>query len=306
MISFELENEKDTIRHLNSDVIKTHSQRFAVLDGLDYHKDEDGYAMVYKAENEIVYDDEFYFTYRINSHGYRGDHFKVLDRNNINILYGGCSLTFGEGLPEELTWPYLLTEKIKNQYPSKQVNYYNLSQPGLSISGVSRLCFDYFKKYGHPDYLFLMLPNIMRGLVYSKHQGYKTIAPNMQSVIADPIVKKYFQNVIPENVWLQAFDLMNIIEQYCESVGITLVWNATDREIWKQLNYKFFVNKIEDQYSLIKPKTIKITNELKMPDNILNLPYWECARDGSHPGSAWTTSQAESYYNKIEFKNEKN
>ena len=34
----------------------------------------------------------------------------------------------------------------------------------------------------------------------------------------------------------------------------------------------------------------------ELPENIENLPYWECAADGMHPGTCWNTFIAEKMY----------
>lgn len=310
--SFSLENEGKTIDALNKSVIEVHSTRFKNIkeDNIPYRIDEDGYMIVHKANSEIIYDEEFYFDYRINSDGYRSNHFKQLDSNSINILYAGCSFTFGEGLPESLTWTHMLTEKIKNIHPDKKVEHFNLSQPGAGIVQVIRVCFEYFKKYGKPDYLFLMIPDVLRGMSWVNYKDtYETIIPDINNMSIDPFYKKYLQSLLPENLWLQAVDIMRMVEQYCESEGISLVWSGPhDTNIWKQLDYKFFLRDTYLDYTLVNPKAYKIKEEVRIKDNLDNLPYWECARDGAHPGSCWSTYQATSYFNELKkrAKDEKN
>jgi len=301
--SFDLANVEDTIRALNKSKIDTHATRFKSLDEdeIKYHIDEDGYIIAHAAKNEIIYDEEVYFDYKINSSGYRGKHFKKLNLENINILYAGCSFTYGEGLPEDLTWPYLLSEKIKNTYPSKEVEYFNLSQPGAGPHQIVRLCFEYFKEYGHPDYLFLMLPDVLRGLAWvESKKNYETIIPDIRDIGVGTFYRKYFKSLVPENFWVLSLDLINMLEQYCENAGINLVWDSWhDLSMWKEINYKF--ERKELLHDLVNPKAFKSNQDFKMPENINNLPYWECARDGAHPGSAWSLYQAQSYYDNIKF-----
>jgi hypothetical protein len=69
------------------------------------------------------------FHYRFNSQGFRADEF---DTNTPGILYLGCSFTLGEGLPAELTWPWLVS-KSTNQL------CWNLGQCGGAMDTFFRL-----------------------------------------------------------------------------------------------------------------------------------------------------------------------
>lgn len=71
-------------------------------------------------------------TYEINEYRFRETK-DMHDRNSESIMCLGCSITFGEGLPLEQTWPYLLGKKLG--LPS-----YNLGMPGGAIEGFYRVC----------------------------------------------------------------------------------------------------------------------------------------------------------------------
>jgi hypothetical protein len=308
--TFDLNDKLKTIDTLNQSPIDIHALRFKDLDKNDipHEVDKDGYLIVHKAKNEEIKNEELYFDYKINSSGYRSQHFKELDTGSINIVYAGCSFTYGEGLPEEYTWPHLLTKKIEKDHPGKNVEYFNLSQPGAGVHQVIRVCFDYFKKYGNPDYLFLMLPDVMRGISWVDHRSmYETLIPDINNIEAGPFYKKYFQSVIAENFWLLASDLMHIMEQYCEAAGITLLWDGWhDAAIWPDLNYGNRIIRKTIDTPLIRTEYSKRHQVGVFPENLNALPYWECARDGGHPGTCWTVYQSESYYENLQRrKNEK-
>lgn len=85
--------------------------------------------------------------YRINSFGYRGEEFQ----NNVDLLALGCSNTFGKGLPQEYSWPYLInSDKIKT------IN--SLACSGDSAQGQVIKFFEYVKKFGNPKNLFAVMP----------------------------------------------------------------------------------------------------------------------------------------------------
>ena len=109
-----------------------------------HYVDDEGYLITYKFfEQEPVLNEELYFTYKLNNRGFRSQHFKELNKKDFNILIAGCSNTFGYGLPNEFTWPNLITNKLKNKFLNKNVEMFNISGPGHSIPLIIRniICF---------------------------------------------------------------------------------------------------------------------------------------------------------------------
>lgn len=295
-----LKTPEITFDSLNNGAIGMHSWLLSQVD----RKDEDGYSYAYKWPYEKIFKEEEFFEYRINSSGFRGNHFKKLNQNDINIAYAGCSFTFGEGLPEHLIWPELLSKKIQKYLSNKNVRYVNLSLQGASIHQIVRSCFDYFDKYGNPDYLFLMLPDVYRGLSWVEDGlEYRTAIPDISQL---DVHGKYFKNLIPENMWLLASDLINMLEQYCKTNNIFLLWDSwANHEFWQKINHSRMIKRLPVNGDLIRPQTAKpISNETFLIPNENNLPYWFHSRDGEHPGSCWTTYQANNYFSNIKFKSE--
>ena len=69
------------------------------------------------------------FTYSLNDWGHRCED---IDINANNILFIGCSLTFGTGLPKEETWTYLVSKELG-------MREVNLGVPGGSLDSCFRL-----------------------------------------------------------------------------------------------------------------------------------------------------------------------
>lgn len=65
--------------------------------------------------------------YKINSHGFRTKHFDQVDRP---IVCFGCSFTYGVGLPEEYTWPGIVSKHFN-------IPVYNLGVPGMGLDVAS-------------------------------------------------------------------------------------------------------------------------------------------------------------------------
>ena len=76
--------------------------------------------------NEHITDLNLNFTYKINEHGFR---YSYNNRYNNNILFGGCSHTFGQGQSQETRWTEQLTLILSN-YFQKEFNCINVGLPG--------------------------------------------------------------------------------------------------------------------------------------------------------------------------------
>lgn len=87
--------------------------------------------------------------YSINSHGFRGAEF-----SNPDTVVLGCSVTYGIGLPVEMTWPYLLGEKIGA--------FNNISIPGGSVPQIVDVAMAVMNDFSHPKHIFFLIPNIDR------------------------------------------------------------------------------------------------------------------------------------------------
>lgn len=76
----------------------------------------------YKAyENEEISDSAAVFKYRINEHGFRYD---TTPKEKL-ICFVGCSITFGIGVAEEDSFPYIVTKSLGDNW-----QYINVAVPG--------------------------------------------------------------------------------------------------------------------------------------------------------------------------------
>jgi hypothetical protein len=118
------------------------------------------------------------FDYRYNEHGFRCDSFNV--KSEFPILFLGCSMTSGDGLPVEDTWAYKIYQKIQTK---KNINipFWSLAVSGSSIDLQSLYllsAIDLIK----PKFIFFLLPPIARRYFYL----------NTKSVMYNPIIKYMF------------------------------------------------------------------------------------------------------------------
>jgi hypothetical protein len=97
-------------------------------------------------------------SYKINNEGFRCDDF---DKNlKTELLFAGCSETFGMGGPLEDCWAYMLNNELSLK------NYFNLGQPGLGYQAIIYNILSYIKEYGPPKVLFVLFPNIEREIIH--------------------------------------------------------------------------------------------------------------------------------------------
>ena len=109
-----------------------------VFDGMQYGKTYDWYPPDTKKkfeENKSGYCkrfpwDEDSITYRVNSHGFRGDDLHPIKSDSFIAL--GCSCTFGVGVREEQSWPSVLSESL-------DMHGYNLGAPACGVETMFRL-----------------------------------------------------------------------------------------------------------------------------------------------------------------------
>jgi len=103
--------------------------------------------------------------YNINAQGYRSKKdFKKGDTCNVFL---GCSHTLGEGVPEDLIWPFLVNEHLKDY------EYYNLGRRGACPN----LCYLTLKSMISQvkvKRVFLLMPNKFRRHFYhNENQIYQ-------------------------------------------------------------------------------------------------------------------------------------
>lgn len=90
-------------------------------------------------------------TYSYNSHGFRSEEF---ESNNDSILFMGCSLTFGTGLPLEETYNYKIANKLK-------MKFFSVALGGSSNDTAFRFGYYYIPKL-KPKLVVLASPEVTR------------------------------------------------------------------------------------------------------------------------------------------------
>lgn len=87
----------------------------------------------------------------VNEHGYRGEKVRIIKpKGTIRILCLGDSTTFGVGVPVKYSYPYLLQERLRKEYPYKMIEVINAGVPRTNSIEAKRRFQVKFMKY-KPD-----------------------------------------------------------------------------------------------------------------------------------------------------------
>lgn len=163
--------------------------------------------------------------FNFNSDGHRGENFKV----NVDLLYAGCSLTHGSGLPQDAIWGDILSKKIN-------ADASNLAYRGGSIIHIVNNIFNYIKMYGEPKMILCCFPALDRIRWFDDNtvticKNDKAFSDYQHLVWPDNIKDKYIKlpveasNIIHGNS-AKYFSIFAIkmLENYCNAKNIYFKW----------------------------------------------------------------------------------
>lgn len=220
-------------------------------------------AFKYDGDVATVDDDN---TYEINGYGLRGQIYE-----NAEVLAGGCSITFGIGIPEVGRWTNILSDK-------KNKDIMNLASPGASVESVCNTIIQYCMNNKMPKEIFCLMPDFFRRMVVVDKEFYKSKASKnsfaedqdfLRLLYCNPIVypyeqyvfmevenKKYIEDSIsPHQLILNSVNNIYALESFCLSNNIKLYWTTWDLSssliMQELLNVKDF--KLKNFKSFFKP-----------------------------------------------------
>lgn len=228
---------------------------------------------------------------------------------DAEILAVGCSNSFGVGLPYELSWPATVSKALN-------VKYSNISQPGTSVMHEIMNIFHYCKAFGNPKIILCMFPNFERSRMfvdnkttYSKEateknpQPYDIFTNALQSrpnFLKLPVAK---DELISEQ---QAFYyntlFIFILEQYCRSNQIKLIWSTwgdhDNFDLMFKETYEYYESDsqklfIENVYNCKNHESLR-NQHPKIFDKAADV-----YSQNPHPGVHWHQHVSEFFVNKI-------
>lgn len=192
--------------------------------------------------------------YSLNNLGYRD----IDWIGKAEILAVGCSNTWGFGVPVDERWTNILGKKI-----NKEIR--NLSFPGGSINDLVAKSFEHFKIFGNPEIMLCLFPDPFRLRLPVKKNLIKNFlltknTSDNKNIISDPdlffanihinenqklnsqrmkyIKRPYtYQEILPlELLLFFSMQSIHLLEQYCNSNGIKLIWATWHRNTFNALS----------------------------------------------------------------------
>lgn len=279
-----------------------------------YRSSEDGYIYIDYTFNTHTakrlkkipgYDQQI--EYRLNNKLFRSQHFKQLDESRINILYAGCSYTYGDGLPEELIWSGMLTSKLKDFYKNKNIEAFNVASSGIAIDGIISNVYKFIHLYGKPNYLFMLLPDLGRKTYFVKKQKkYLPVHLAVDVFNVTDETAKHVKTFTTEDSMFYNFSLIHQLEIFCKMADIKLVWSfwahEDKNEYATQSFDNIFYEKLDKDGQIFKSKNPLGKNGHLQPckyENKNNLPFWLMAQDNVHPGTSYHEMKSDEFFNEV-------
>ena len=194
--------------------------------------------------------------YTTNSSGFR-----TRELDDTDLLFAGCSVTFGVGIQEKAIWGNRVAEHFN--YSS-----INLSEPGVGVDKIVNYIFSYLKKYSSPKMIICLFPDFGRmvypmvtHLVTAKNYHFKTSQHlkmhtiqlrNYNDFMDRPSFDKKpytVENTVPyELPFLKSINQIMILDQYCKSHNIKFYWGTWEYELNKVITKYNQINNIYDNF----------------------------------------------------------
>lgn len=230
--------------------------------------------------------DEGDVLYVYNNENFRCDDF-TSSHNGTHILFAGCSETEGVGGNLDQVWSKMLYDQLAEK--NNLSGFFSIARSGYGWQKIITNAMIYFKKFGYPEYMFILLPQV--GRIYEWNDSNKTymytqkyteshLGRDMSS--HDNLSKdRYFVELINFIISWQLF------EEFCKSNNIKLLWTTWEHVDSVNIkNYNTFNNffnldpdecmkYINDQYVVHNKKIDK--NDISKRDGhsgLLVNEYW--------------------------------
>ena len=267
--------EEYTMKKVQKDA-HTHAIFFNTVDKVDRKKEEE-----FLISGEIIskyYDQDNSVRYYFNSLGYRSDEFTKF-HDGEHVLFAGCSETEGVGRNLDKCWSYMTYKKLSET--KKISGFFNLSRSGWGYDVIIANVMQYINTYGKPSKIYMLLPNLSRGLEWGGLDHEEEVYYHSQktpyfffnnTMLVDGTVRDR-QSLEDQRVGIVNFiNLLKLFEEYCLSNNIELVWStwcSPDGINYKTLNvFKNFIQMEEPSEIISKGKEL-FDNKMYSQKNLL-------------------------------------
>lgn len=261
----------------------SHALFFNTIDTVERSDEEE--FKIYGETYDEKYDKHNSVRYYFNSLGFRSDEFTD-SHNGEHVLFAGCSETEGVGGNIESCWSYMVYEKLSEA--KKLSGFFNLSRSGWGHDVIIPNIIEYISKYGKPDKIYMLLPNLSRDFEWKGIDSeeevyiYSTKTPYFlnEKIILSDGTKREKQSLEEQRKLIVKFIvLIKLFEEYCLSNDIELVWSTwsiLDGKNYQSLNvFKNFIEMSGTKEIILKRNNL-LDKEVYGNKNLLR------KRDGHH------------------------
>ena len=188
-------------------------------------------------------------TYSLNSHGLRCDEFNEIDKTDKHVVFSGCEMTIPMDIDLVNGWSY----RIYNDFFKNKNGFRSLSYPGANQNKIIVNLIKYIYKYGKPDNIIILMPEIIRSYGFWNEGG--AFKPKMYRQFKSDDGIEHNSMALPNDVPLELLALnyiqsMRVLESICKMSEIDLVWSTWDKETSDIIDSQGFSNFIPISKSL--------------------------------------------------------
>jgi hypothetical protein len=237
-LSYEIDPSDESLKYYNKEIMLTHAEK------IDFN---------IKPDNDL--------RYYLNNYAHRSEDFNKLNKDKYNILFSGCSTTFGDGLPEQFRWSKLAYDELKvdNKGPFQCISFLGGGADKI-VGNILKYC----NKFGNPDIIIVLLNDFTRHVTYDEADNQFLSKINLE----------YSKNPvsIPDNLnaydfFIQTQNYIRILEIYCNAnniklfiasidSGTTIALSNVDLKNFKLLNLTDEINKNINNNNFPTKKTV--------------------------------------------------
>lgn len=253
-----------------------------------------------------IFKDDDNVRYYFNSMGFRSDEFTD-HHDGEHVLFTGCSEGEGVGGNIDSSWTHIIYTELSKK--TKLSGFFNLSRAGWGHEAIIPNVIEYINKYGKPDKIYMLLPNIARKFKWlddeKDFERYRHVLYTpfwaKNDIIDKNGITRTRQTVEDQRSMIPPFViLVKLFEEYCTSNNIKLVWSTwsePDHDNYKTLNvFKNFVTFPTSTEIILEGRNFVIEDDYKMKTLFAK-------RDGHH-GYFYHYKWAQVFLGLVDTKNE--
>lgn len=243
-----------------------------------------GFYVQRSSTNKGIEDSDPDNDYRSNSWGCRDDEYTEA----VDILAAGCSMTFGQGVPEETRWSSVLGKSLG-------MSVATIAIPGWSTQAAISAVMNYIMKFGKPKIIALYLPDFWR-MDYITNYKQLTLNENRQSTATTEKIRLVYsalghvretpqlskkphkdEDVLnPEFTHFLAGQSLRFLIEYCKEANIKLMYGSWDVSVGQYIR---FMKRLQDNRN---SDTLGLLPELDLSGYTEMYDYHENNEDLSH------------------------